>query len=70
MRGTIKARGFTVSMEDTSWCVFILDEFSPPVGDREYTCYMGGMIADRGIFEISGPLAMPKAAPSGSPPSG
>jgi hypothetical protein len=50
--GQTGARGFTVSMEDTSWCTFFMDEFYPPVGDGEYTCYLGGTIADQGTFEV------------------
>jgi hypothetical protein len=69
LRGTINARGFTVSMEDTSWCTFSLDEFYPPVGDGEYTCYMGGMLADQGTFEIKGPPSVPEAAPREKPKS-
>jgi hypothetical protein len=69
LRGSIAARGFTVSMEDTSWCTFSLEEFYPPVGDGEYTCYMGGMMADQGTFEIKGPPSVPEAAPSRPPSS-
>jgi hypothetical protein len=61
LKGQTDARGFRVSMEDTSWCAFTLDEFYPPVGDGEYTCYMNGGIADQGIFEIKGPPAAPPA---------
>ncbi len=61
VKGQTAARGFTVSMEDTSWCTFIMDEFYPPVGDGEYTCYMGGAMADQGTFELKGPPASPPA---------
>jgi len=54
VNGQIGARGFTVSMEDTSWCTFMLEEFYPPAGDGAYTCYTKGGIADLGIFEIKG----------------
>ena len=30
VHGQIAARGFTVSMEDTSWCLFFMNEFYPP----------------------------------------
>lgn len=59
VKGQTSARGFTVSMEDTSWCTFLMDEFYPPVGDGEYTCYMNGGIVDQGTFEIKGPPASP-----------
>ncbi len=61
VKGQTGARGFTVSMEDTSWCTFIMDEFYPPVGDGEYTCYMGGTMADQGTFELKGPPVSPPA---------
>jgi hypothetical protein len=67
VRGTISARGFTVSMEDTSWCAFKLDRFYPEVGDGGYTCYMNGSIADRGTFEIKGPPSHSEATLSEKP---
>jgi hypothetical protein len=69
LRGTIRARGFTVSMENTGWCTFMLDEFHPPAGDGEYSCYMNGMLADEGTFEIKGSSAMSEAAPGDTPRS-
>jgi hypothetical protein len=55
VHGQTSARGFTVSMEDSSWCTFVLDDFYPPAGDGEYTCYTNGGIADIGTFEVKGP---------------
>ena len=46
VHGQTSARGFAVSMEDSSWCTFVLDDFYPPAGDGEYTCYTNGGIAD------------------------
>jgi hypothetical protein len=54
LSGTIRARGFTVAMENTGWCTFMLDKLDPPIGDGEYTCYMNGMLADEGTFDIRG----------------
>ena len=62
MHGSINARGFTVSMEDTSWCAFTLNEFYPAVGHCGYTCYINGSIADQGTFEINGPRSHSEAA--------
>jgi hypothetical protein len=69
MHGSISARGFTVSMEDTSWCAFMLDEFYPAVGDGGYTCYIDGSIADQGTFEIKGPPSHSEATLSEKPRS-
>jgi hypothetical protein len=71
VNGQTSARGFTVAMEDTSWCTFMLDEFYPPAGDGAYTCYTDGGIADLGIFEIKGPSTQSgdSGAPSERPPS-
>jgi hypothetical protein len=69
MHGSINARGFTVSMEDTSWCAFMLDEFYPAVGDGGYTCYIDGSIADQGTFEIKGPPSDSEATLSEKPRS-
>ncbi|HZO83557.1 MAG TPA: hypothetical protein VFB33_17835 [Candidatus Binataceae bacterium] len=65
VKGQTTARGFTVSMEDTSWCTFLMDEFYPPVADGEYTCYMGGSVVDQGTFELKGSPASP---PTGASP--
>ena len=51
--GQVNARGFRVAMEDTSWCMYFMDEFYPPKADGEYTCYMNGGIADQGTFELT-----------------
>jgi hypothetical protein len=56
VHGQISARGFVVSEEDTSWCLFFLRRFHPPAGEGEYTCYMNGGIADLGVFELKSPL--------------
>jgi hypothetical protein len=56
VHGQISARGFVVSEEDTSWCLFFLRRFDPPAGEGEYTCYMNGGIADLGVFEVKRPL--------------
>jgi hypothetical protein len=56
VHGQIAARGFEVSEEDTSWCLFFLRRFDPPAGDGEYTCYMNGGIADLGVFQLKRPL--------------
>jgi hypothetical protein len=50
------ARGFVVSEEDTSWCLFFLRRFHPPTGEGEYTCYMDGGITDLGMFQLRRPL--------------
>jgi hypothetical protein len=55
VHGQIAARGFTVSMEDTSWCLFFMNEFYPPSAGGDYTCYEGGMVMDRGVFQLRGP---------------
>ena len=57
--GQVNARGFRVAMEDSSWCMYFMDEFYPPKADGEYTCYMNGGIADQGTFELTGPPAAP-----------
>jgi hypothetical protein len=69
LSGTIRARGFTVSMENTGWCTFMLDDFHPPSGDGDYSCYMNGMLADEGTFEIKGSSSMSEAAPGDRPRS-
>ena len=71
VNGQTGARGFTVSMEDTSWCTFVLDEFYPPAGEGAYTCYTDGNIADLGTFEIKGPSTQSgeSGAQSERPPS-
>ena len=56
VHGQIAARGFTVSEEDTSWCLFFVFRFHPPAAAGEYTCYMDGGIADLGVFELKRPL--------------
>jgi hypothetical protein len=56
VHGQIAARGFTVSEEDTSWCLFFVSRFRPPAAEGEYTCYMNGGIADLGVFELKQPL--------------
>lgn len=53
--GQVSARGFRVAMEDTSWCMYFMDDFYPPKADGEYTCYMNGGIADQGTFKLKGP---------------
>jgi hypothetical protein len=55
VHGQISARGFGVSEEDTSWCVFFMSKFHPPTAKGEYTCYMNGGISDLGVFELRGP---------------
>jgi hypothetical protein len=67
LSGTIRAPGFTVAMENTGWCTFMLDKLHPPVGNGEYTCYMNGMLADEGTFDLRGPSSMPEAALSDRP---
>lgn len=59
VHGKVGALSFTVSMEDTSWCAFTLENFNPPVGDGEYTCYVGGSIADKGVFQVKQWAATP-----------
>jgi hypothetical protein len=53
--GQVNARGFRIAMEDTSWCMYFMDDFYPPKADGEYTCYMNGGIADQGTFKLKGP---------------
>jgi hypothetical protein len=55
VHGQISARGFGVSEEDTSWCMFFMSRFHPPAAEGEYTCYMNGGISDLGVFELRGP---------------
>ncbi|HVA41502.1 MAG TPA: hypothetical protein VNF49_12605 [Candidatus Binataceae bacterium] len=62
--GQVSARGFRVEMEDSSWCVYFMDEFYPPKARGEYTCYMNGGIADQGTFRLKGP---PVPANEGAP---
>jgi hypothetical protein len=57
--GQVSARGFRVAMEDSSWCVYFMDDFYPPKADGEYTCYMNGGIADQGTFKLKGPPTEP-----------
>jgi hypothetical protein len=57
--GQVSARGFRVAMEDTSWCMYFMDDFYPPKADGEYTCYLNGGIADQGTFELKGPPGEP-----------
>jgi hypothetical protein len=52
VHGQISARGFGVSEEDTSWCVFFMSKFYPPAAEGQYTCYMNGGISDLGVFEL------------------
>lgn len=59
VRAKTDARGFTVSMEDTSWCAFRLQQFNVQMGDGEYTCYMGGNMVDQGVFHIRRSPATP-----------
>jgi hypothetical protein len=56
VHGQIAARGFTVSEEDTSWCLFFMRRVHPAAAEGEYTCYMNGGIADLGVFELKRPL--------------
>ena len=64
--GQVNARGFRVAMEDTSWCMYFMDDFYPPKADGEYTCYMNGGIADQGTFKIKGPPT--DSGDEGAPP--
>jgi hypothetical protein len=32
----------------------MLDKLDPPVGEGGYTCYMNGMLADEGTFDLRG----------------
>jgi len=66
VHGQIAARGFTVAMEDTSWCLFFMNEFYPPAARGEYTCYEGGMVMDRGTFQLKGPALAEHQSLSGS----
>lgn len=61
--GNTDARGFRVEMEDTSWCTFMLENFHPPEGDGEYTCYLSGSIVDQGVFRIKRWAATPYGVP-------
>ena len=54
VHGEVAARGFTVSMEDTSWCLFHERVLSTIGGWRLYL-YEGGMVMDRGVFQLKGP---------------
>jgi hypothetical protein len=58
VHGQIAARGFTVAMEDSSWCFFFMNEFYPPTARGEYTCYEGGMVMDRGLFQLRGAVSV------------
>lgn len=58
VHGYTSARGFTVAMEDSSWCLFFMNEFYPPSARGEYTCYEGGMVMDRGLFQLKGTASM------------
>jgi len=62
--GQVSARGFRVSMEDSSWCTYFMDEFYPPKANGEYTCYVNGGIADQGMFKLHGP---PEPVGGGAP---
>jgi hypothetical protein len=65
--GQIAARGFRVAMEDTSWCMYFMDDFYPPKANGEYTCYMNGGIADQGTFKLKGPPSGEEASPKPAP---
>jgi hypothetical protein len=52
MLGTTDARGFRVSLQDTSWCLYSLGTFYQNDGDGEYTCYVGASIVEQGTFDI------------------
>ncbi len=52
--GAIRTRGFTVATEDTNWCLFFMNEFYPPSGRGEDTCYERGIVMDRGLFQLKG----------------
>jgi hypothetical protein len=69
VHGHINARGFTVAMEDSSWCLFFMNEFYPPAARGEYTCYEGGMVMDRGLFQLKGltPAPQPEGDGIGEP---
>ena len=34
--------------------LFLMNEFYPPSARGEYTCYEGGMVMDRGLFQLKG----------------
>jgi hypothetical protein len=55
VHGQTSARGFGVSEEDTSWCLFFMRRLRPAAAEGEYTCYMNGGIADQGTFKLKGP---------------
>jgi hypothetical protein len=55
VHGQTSARGFGVSEEDTSWCLFFMRRLRPAAAQGEYTCYMNGGIADQGTFKLKGP---------------
>jgi hypothetical protein len=35
-----------------------MNEFYPPSARGEYTCYEGGMVMDRGLFQLKGTASM------------
>jgi hypothetical protein len=50
--GDVKGRSLRVSLQDTSWCMYSLGTFYVNEGEGDYTCYLGGTIADQGAFSI------------------
>jgi hypothetical protein len=69
VHGHITARGFTGAMEDSSWCLFFMNEFYPPSARGEHTCYEGGMVMDRGLFQLKDltPAPQPEGNGGGQP---
>ena len=52
VKGSVDARSFRVSLQDSSWCMFTLGTFYLNEGEGEYTCYLGGSIVDQGTFGL------------------
>lgn len=69
-RGKTTARTFKIEMQDSSWCLFTLNQFFPPLAKGDYTCYMSGSIVDQGVFKLKGPPVMPEERGRGGKPQG
>jgi hypothetical protein len=66
VHGHTTERAFSVAMEDTSWCLFFMNDFYPPAARGEYTCYEGGMVSDRGLFQLKFSPKIRTISPSGT----
>jgi hypothetical protein len=50
--GAVDARGIQVSLQDGSWCLYNLDKFYRGESEGDYSCYLGGMLVEHGVFNL------------------